>query len=382
MKNKQNINKRLSLIKRNLNEIIGEEELIQLLNNDTPLNHYIGFEISGLVHLGTGLSSMLKIRDLQDAGVNCRIFLADWHTWINDKLNGDHTFIKQVATEYFQPALEVCAKIVGADPKKIQFIHGTDLYHNNDRFWQSVVEISKNLTLSRVLKSTSIMGRDERNSQPFAWLIYPPMQVSDIFTLGINLTHSGTDQRKIHVIAREVALKLQIQNLKDINGEIIKPIAIHHNLLLGLQSPKIWPLPEGEEKESMRTQMKMSKSIPNSAIFIHDSEEEIREKIKQAFCPAQEIEFNPIIDWATNLILPLKGKLVIKRPEKFGGNITFNSKEDLDKTFAKGELHPMDLKNSIADTLVEILRPAREKFADQKSKNLIKQIKNIDEFTT
>jgi tyrosyl-tRNA synthetase len=377
MKNKQNINKRLSLIKRNLNEIIGEEELIQLLNNDTPLNHYIGFEISGLVHLGTGLSSMLKIRDLQDAGVNCRIFLADWHTWINDKLNGDHTFIKQVATEYFQPALEVCAKIVGADPKKIQFIHGTDLYHNNDRFWQSVVEISKNLTLSRVLKSTSIMGRDERNSQPFAWLIYPPMQVSDIFTLGINLTHSGTDQRKIHVIAREVALKLQIQNLKDINGQIIKPVAIHHNLLLGLQSPKIWPLPEGEEKESMRTQMKMSKSIPNSAIFIHDSEEEIREKIKKAFCPAQEIEFNPIIDWATNLILPLKGKLLIKRPEKFGGDITFNSKEDLEETFAKGELHPMDLKNSIADTLVEILKPARERFADQKSQNLIKQIKEI-----
>jgi tyrosyl-tRNA synthetase len=377
MKNKQNINKRLSLIKRNLNEIIGEEELIQLLNNDTPLNHYIGFEISGLVHLGTGLSSMLKIRDLQDAGVNCRIFLADWHTWINDKLNGDHTFIKQVATEYFQPALEVCAKIVGADPKKIQFIHGTDLYHNNDRFWQSVVEISKNLTLSRVLKSTSIMGRDERNSQPFAWLIYPPMQVSDIFTLGINLTHSGTDQRKIHVIAREVALKLQIQNLKDINGQIIKPVAIHHNLLLGLQSPKIWPLPEGEEKESMRTQMKMSKSIPNSAIFIHDSEEEIREKIKKAFCPAQEIEFNPIIDWATNLILPLKGKLLIKRPEKFGGDITFNSKEDLEETFAKGELHPMDLKNSIADTLVEILKPTRERFADQKSQNLIKQIKKI-----
>jgi tyrosyl-tRNA synthetase len=320
---------------------------------------------------------MLKIRDLQDAGVNCRIFLADWHTWINDKLNGDHTFIKQVATEYFQPALEVCAKIVGADPKKIQFIHGTDLYHNNDRFWQSVVEISKNLTLSRVLKSTSIMGRDERNSQPFAWLIYPPMQVSDIFTLGINLTHSGTDQRKIHVIAREVALKLQIQNLKDINGQIIKPVAIHHNLLLGLQSPKIWPLPEGEEKESMRTQMKMSKSIPNSAIFIHDSEEEIREKIKKAFCPAQEIEFNPIIDWATNLILPLKGKLLIKRPEKFGGDITFNSKEDLEETFAKGELHPMDLKNSIADTLVEILKPARERFADQKSQNLIKQIKEI-----
>lgn len=210
------VDRKVDLIKRDLNEIIGEDELRELIESGTQLNHYIGFEISGLVHLGTGLSSMLKIRDLVEAGVNCTVFLADWHTWINDKLGGDHTFIKKVADEYFQPCFEVCADIVGVDKSKINFVRGSDLYHHNDRFWQTVIEVSKNLTLSRVLKSTSIMGRDERNSQPFAWLIYPPMQASDIFTMGINIAHSGTDQRKIHVIAREVALKMKIKNLKDV----------------------------------------------------------------------------------------------------------------------------------------------------------------------
>lgn len=369
---------RFNLIKKNTNEIIGEDTLLELLENRTQLNHYIGFEISGLVHLGTGLSSMIKIRDFQKAGVKCRVFLADWHTWINDKLGGNHDTIKKVSREYFQPALEICAKIVGADSSKIEFINGSDLYHNNDKFWQSVVEISKNLTLSRVLKSTSIMGRDERDSQPFAWLVYPPMQASDIFTMGINLTHAGTDQRKIHVIAREVATKLKVQNLKDINGKILKPIAVHHDLLLGLQAPMNWPIPKGEEKDSVRTQMKMSKSIPGSAIFIHDSEEEIREKIKKAFCPEKEVEFNPIINWVKHLILPINGSLLIEREEKFGGGIIIKDTVQLERLFVSGDLHPTDLKNAVADFLVKFLKPVRERFKDENSQDLISLIRNVD----
>lgn len=363
------------LIKQNLNEVLGEEELQKLIESNTPLVHYIGFEISGLVHLGTGISSMIKIRDLQKAGVKCNIFLADWHTWINNKLRGDHTFIKEVSKDYFQPALEVCAEIVGANVKEINFIHGSDLYHNNDKYWQSVIEISKNLTLSRVLKSTSIMGRDERNSQPFAWLVYPPMQVADIFALGVNITHSGTDQRKIHVIAREVAPKLAINSLKTSDGETIKPVAIHHDLLLGLQKPHTWPLPEGNEKETVRTEMKMSKSVQGSAIFIHDSEEEIRSKVNSAFCPEKEVVFNPVLNWVEHLILPLEGKLLIKREDRFGGDILINDFEELKNLYINGDLHPMDLKNAVAENLLEILRPARKRFEDLRSQELIDMIK-------
>ena len=83
---------------------------------------------------------------------------------------------------------------------------------------------------------------------PFAYLIYTAMQVADIYEMKRNIAHAGTDQRKIHVIAREVAEKLKVNPLKDSAGNIIKPIAIHHHLLLGLQKPATWPLPEGEEK--------------------------------------------------------------------------------------------------------------------------------------
>jgi tyrosyl-tRNA synthetase len=33
----------------------------------------------------------------------------------------------------------------------------------------------------------------------------------------------------------------------------------------------------------------MSKSDPNSAIFMEDSEQEVKTKIKKAFCPPQQV---------------------------------------------------------------------------------------------
>ncbi len=368
-------NERVELIKRNLNEILGEDTLRELIENNTPLRHYIGFEISGLVHLGTGLSSMLKIKDLQDAGVKCTVYLADWHTWINDKLGGDHEFIKKVAKEYFEPAMRVSAEIVGAKADEIDFIHGSDLYHNNDKFWQTLVEVSKNLTLSRVLKSTSIMGRDQRESQPFAWLIYPPMQAADIVEMGVNIAHSGTDQRKIHVITREVAEKLKINNIKDINGKVIKPVTIHHDMMLGLTAPSTWPLREGMEKETAKAEMKMSKSKPDSCVFVHDSEEEIRSKINKAFCPEGEVEFNPIMNWCQHLIFPLKGELSVEREEKFGGNLHFETFEELATVYKNNQLHPQDLKVAVAKSLIELLEPARRIFDNDESRELIERIR-------
>src|SRR5438045_1783791 len=85
---------RTQLITQNLEEVIGADEIPGLLEQGLPLRHYIGLEISGELHLGTGLMCMQKVRDLQKAGIQCTIFLADWHTWINDKLGGDRDKIK------------------------------------------------------------------------------------------------------------------------------------------------------------------------------------------------------------------------------------------------------------------------------------------------
>jgi len=367
---------RLQLIKRNTEEIVTEEDLMQMLKKNEKLKHYIGFEISGKPHLGHGLVCMSKVKDFVDAGIDCSIFLADWHSWINDKLGGDIKVIKEVGVKYFKEALIAAYKCIGGNPKDLKFILGSELYHNNDRYWETLIDISKHTTLGRIERSITIMGRKEGESVDFAKLIYPPMQVADIFIQDINLAHAGLDQRKAQVIARDVALKLK-NPLKNKNGEKIKPVAIHGHLILGLQRPPVWPVPK-ENIQELWSQMKMSKSIPNSAIYMTDSEEEIRKKINSAFCPEGEISFNPLLDWSKYIIfINDKSKLEIKRPEKFGGNITYHSYKELETDFANKKLHPTDLKNAMSEKLIEILAPAREHFKPPKLKKVKEDIEKL-----
>ncbi len=373
-----NTEEKIGLIKRNVEELIEERELRKLLEKEGAIKHYIGFEISGRIHLGTGLMSMLKVKDFIDAGVDCSIFLADWHTWINDKLGGNPDTIKRIAVGYFKEGMKASLKCVGGNPKKLKFVLGSSLYHNNDLYWATVIDVSKNTTLSRMQRSITIMGRKEGGNVDFAKLIYPPMQVADIFMQKINLAHAGLDQRKAHVIARDVAGKLSFCPLLDKQGKQIKPIAVHHPLILGLGKPPIWPVPKNKKHEFLSS-LKMSKSKPDTAIFIHDSPEEIRRKIKKAFCPEKEIEFNPLIDWAKKLIFPIKGKLEVKREKEFGGDVTYNSADDLEEDFSKGKLHPTDLKNAISEALIEILKPAREHFSKKKIRKMLVELEKLME---
>ena len=121
----------------------------------------------------------------------------------------------------------------------------------------------------------------------------------------------------------------------------------------------------------------MSKSIPDSAVFIHDSEADIRRKMGKAFCPAGEIGFNPVLDWTKHIVFRCRDKLVILRPEKFGGNIEFKSYAELEKVYGQNKIHPMDLKNAVAEALVEILKPARAHFAKPKHKKMLTELQRL-----
>ncbi len=371
------IEKKLELIKRNTEEIMTNEDLKTLLESGTKIKHYIGFEISGKIHLGTGLMCMSKVKDFMDAGIDCSLFLADWHSWINDKLGGDRETIKKIAGGYFKEGLKASLKCFGGDPDKLKFVLGSDLYHNNDDYWATMVDISKNTTLARMMRSITIMGRKEGESVDFAKLIYPPMQVADIFIQGVNLPHAGLDQRKAQVIAREVALKIKTKPLFDKKGNLIKPVAVHHHLILGLGKPTTWPVSK-ENLQELWSSLKMSKSKPDTCIFIHDSPEEIKRKIKQAFCLEGEIEFNPILDWTKFLIFRSdKSKLKVIREEKFGGNIVYDSYSAVEKDFKDKKLHPMDLKNAVAEELIKLLEPARKHFEQPKIKKMLEELESL-----
>lgn len=83
-----------------------------------------------------------------------------------------------------------------------------------------------------------------------------------------------------------------------------KPIVVSHGMISGLI--------EGQEK--------MSKSNPDSAIFMEDSTEEVNRKIKKAFCPEKIINGNPILDYCKNIIFGARNEIEIIRSPQNGGN--------------------------------------------------------------
>jgi tyrosyl-tRNA synthetase len=321
---------------------------------------------------------MSKVKDLQDAGTEVSIFLADWHSWMNNKLGGDMNIIQKIGVPYFKECIKAAFKCVGGDEKKLKFVLGSELYHNNDDYWATVLDISKHTTLARMLRSITIAGRSEGDSVNFALLVYPPMQVADIFSQGLNIVHAGIDQRKAQVIARDVAEQLTFKPLLNKKGEKIKPIAIHGHLVLGLQKPTMWPVPK-ENMQDFRASMKMSKSIPTSAVYMDDTPEQIQSKINKAFCLEGETEYNPILDWCRYIIFAIgkNPKLEIERPEKYGGNITYSSYEELEKDFAEKKLFPGDLKNAVAKKLIEVLKPATEHLNKPEIKKLKEEMNKL-----
>lgn len=389
---------KFNLINRNLEEILTPEELKQLIESGTPLKHYIGFEISGKLHIGY-LFTALKVKDLQDAGAETIIWLADLHSAINDKLDGNLETIKKVARGYFTDAFKTLFQSIGGDPEKLQFKLCSETYAENPDFWLTLLEVGKSTTLARTKRSITIMGRGEPDdSIPTDKLFYPIMQAADIFLLGANIAHAGLDQRKVHVVAREAAMQVKTFPLKDINGNQIKPVAIHHPILLGLDHPAM-SLKAGEgisvgnlgtnlitldsdvnddtrDIAAMRT--KMSKSKSDSGISIHDSPEEIRKKINAAYAMEGDTMFNPILNWTKYLIFYNEGSsLTIKRDPKWGGDVTYNSYSDLEKDYLEKKLHPMDLKNAVSEWLIKKLEPARKYFEDPKRKAALEEIERL-----
>ncbi|MHB9302263.1 tyrosine--tRNA ligase [Thermofilum pendens] len=357
-------------------ELLTPDRLKSLVENGVPLVHYIGFEISGLVHLGTGLISMQKVADLQSVGVKTKVFLADYHSWINRKLGGDLDVIRRVAGGYFKEALRVSLRIVGGDPDKTEFILGSELYEKLGLdYFTNVLRVSMETTLSRVRRSVTILGRSESEALSFAQLLYVPMQVADIFSMGVNIPHGGMDQRKAHVIAIEVGEKLFGY----------KPVALHHHLLPGLQLDasdwkKLVEAKNSGDKELFRetlVNIKMSKSKPETALFIHDSEEEIRSKIGRAFCPAGEVEMNPLLEIARYIVFRNRKEPFEVVNKKTGERRAFNTYGELEEAFRERLVHPADLKEALSRELAEILAPARKHFTEGPGRSFLEEIKEL-----
>ncbi|MDG6901753.1 MAG: tyrosine--tRNA ligase [Nitrososphaerota archaeon] len=354
---------RLELVRRVGEEIITEQELRDLLaTNDHP-SAYDGFEPSGLAHIAFGALRAANIADLQKAGVHFKLWVADWFAWLNGKMGGDLDRIQEVG-RYF---IEVW-KAAGVDMSKVD-VQWTSEAVKGEEYWKKVVKVAQNVTLARSRRAISIMGRTEKELVQTAQLFYPMMQVADIFWLDVDICQLGLDQRRANLLAREVAEKLRWK----------RPVAVHHHMLMGLQGAK---QPEGYDdntKFDSEIASKMSKSRPETSIFVHDSADEIARKMGSAYCPAKLVAGNPVLEYAKYIVFRKSSVLRVERPAKYGGPVDFATYADLEGAFRKGELHPTDLKQGVAAALETVVAPIRVHFEkDPAARRLYESVKSAE----
>lgn len=338
------IQTRIDLITRSpTEEIVRTKELEELLQVTSYPRHYIGLEISGKLHLGSLVLTGFKINDFIKADVKATVFLADWHTYINNKVEGNWEKIAILAKYYAEAFKFFCPGV--------QIVTGSELYSKcGADYWQDLVRFSKHMTLARATRSLTIMGRTEKDNLDLSQLLYPPMQSVDIRALRLDIVHAGMDQRKIHMLVREIYPKL--------NWKV--PVIIHHHLLPGLSEPTT--LGETGVIEQKHISSKMSKSKPSGGITIHDDEKLIFKKIDNAFCPVDMTDGNPVLELIKYIIFHESSEFTIERKPKHGGNITYYDNNDVVKDFIKKKIHPMDLKNATALYINKIIEPIRKHF--------------------
>jgi tyrosyl-tRNA synthetase len=341
-------------------EVITPEDLRQLLQTEEHPIAYDGWEPSGLVHLGTGNVCAYKMKDFIEAGIHFKAYLSTWHAWLNNKLGGDLELIRKAA-ELFRHSWIA----LGVPEEKVEFVYSDELYDDID-YWAKTVTVAKNLSIARVTRTLEIAGRKESEARHVSDFLYTPMQVADIFHMKVRICQLGIDQRKANVVARELGEKMGFW----------KPVCVHHTYLQGLTKPPMWPIPKDKEREILSS-IKMSKSKPETCIFIYDTPEEIKQKISRAFCPEKTVEYNPILETCKYIIFRETPTFTVERPAKFGGNIEFHNFQELATTYSIGKLHPQDLKNAVANELAKILAPVRTYFETNKeAKECLNTVRN------
>ncbi|KAG5175381.1 tyrosine--tRNA ligase [Tribonema minus] len=345
VKSELSLQERFDLCRSVAEECIQEDELMRLLEfKDHPIV-YDGFEPSGRMHIAQGVMRALNVNKLTKAGCHFKFWVADWFAQLNNKMGGDLAKI-QVVGKYM---IEIW-KAVGMDMRNVQFLWASEEINRSPaEYWGRVMEIARLSTVARIQRCCTIMGRSETEEMSSAQVFYPCMQCADVFYLKADICQLGLDQRKVNMLAREYCDQTR-PKIKH------KPVILSHHMLAGLK--------EG--------QIKMSKSDPDSAIFMEDTPEDLARKVKKAYCPPGIVDANPVLDYCKNILFGYFGQITIAYKD---GDQVYTTYEALEADYVSGKLHPSDLKPAATASLNKILQPVRDHFSSGEPAKLLALVK-------
>ncbi|AAV50399.1 tyrosyl-tRNA synthetase [Acanthamoeba castellanii mimivirus] len=317
------------------------DRLKQLVDSGRIFTAYNGFEPSGRIHIAQALITVMNTNNIIECGGQMIIYIADWFAKMNLKMNGDINKIRELG-RYFIEVFKAC----GINLDGTRFIWASEFIASNPSYIERMLDIAEFSTISRVKRCCQIMGRNESDCLKASQIFYPCMQAADVFELvpeGIDICQLGIDQRKVNMLAIEYA-----------NDRGLKiPISLSHHMLMSLSGPK----------------KKMSKSDPQGAIFMDDTEQEVSEKISRAYCTDETFD-NPIFEYIKYLLLRWFGTL------NLCGKI-YTDIESIQEDFSS--MNKRELKTDVANYINTIIDLVREHFKKPELSELLSNVKSYQQ---
>ena len=226
-----------------------------------------GMQPTGRLHIGNYLGALKNFIELQNSGkYQCYFFLADLHALTEGPTPKELSEnILDLATDYLA---------VGLDPKKSVIYQQSLVPAHTELMW--------------VLNTVTPMGELERMTQykdkamrqaanvNAGLFDYPVLMAADILIYNAQFIPVGEDQLQHLELTRTVARKFNAR----FGDTFIEPKGSL------TQTPRVMSLKNPEKK--------MSKSDPESCLFMDDSPEEIRAKLARAVTDSgSEISYDP-----------------------------------------------------------------------------------------
>ena len=191
-------------LRRGVEEIIPEEELIARLKGDRPLRVKVGFDPTAPdLHLGHTVV-VNKMRQFQDFGHEIIFVIGDFTGMIGDPSGKSATRPPLSRDEIEENAVtyrEQVSRIL--DPKKTRIEFNS--VWGNELGAEGLIRLAARYTVARILERDDFSKR-YRNGEPIAIheFLYPLMQGYDSVALEADVELGGTDQKFNLLVGREL----------------------------------------------------------------------------------------------------------------------------------------------------------------------------------
>ncbi len=214
-----------------------------------------GIQPSGRLHIGNYLGALKNFVDLQNSRkYSCYFFLADLHSL---------TEYPAGATEQKKRILELTADFLaaGLDPKKSLIYQHSQIPAHSEMAW-----ILNTITpMGELERMTQYKDKSVRQHEVNAGLLtYPTLMAADILLYDAKYVPVGNDQDQHLELTRTLARKFN----KKFGKTFVEPEGLH------TATPRVMSLKDPSKK--------MSKSQPETCLFLDESPVELEKKIKSA----------------------------------------------------------------------------------------------------